>query len=442
MLTTGTIATTTIHARRWAWLTAVLIVALTASAGSAQTTVEFWHIWSEGAEAMFEALAADFEAQNPDIDVIPIWVPQGAAQKERLLLTMAAGTPPDLMVASAPVSELALSGLLRPIDDLLERSEHFTSANYAREILDLYRVDGVAYGVPAIEVGPMLGLAINVDLFHEAGLATDSVRTLDDLRQAHTLLTRTNGDVITQLGFSPFDAVGGMYFPDVWAAAIYDHPVYDSDTKTLRINTPQMQDLLEYLRSFFDDVTLGQVNQFHGTYGWWRTGLASGQLAMHVNGYWQAGAVRPDLVDDEFIFTWMPNVRGDRAMLVGGWGLVIPNGAQNPEAAMRFAEYLTSTAAAQVIFEHRGWLNANLDTMSTLDVSLTPGLPFFIESMAVADRLLVPENIPIMSAVRTQLGGAANQVAGGTVSPVQVLSDLEISLQVQLDEFFANAQGL
>ena len=109
---------------------------------------------------------------------------------------------------------------------------------------------------------------------------------------------------------------------------------------------------------------------------------------------------------------------------------------------MRFAEYLTSTAAAQVIFEHRGWLNANLDTMSTLDVSLTPGLPFFIESMAVADRLLVPENIPIMSAVRTQLGGAANQVAGGTVSPVQVLSDLEISLQAQLDEFFANAEGL
>ena len=218
-----------------------------------------------GRRSHVEALAADFEAQNPDIDVIPIWVPQGAAQKERLLLTMAAGTPPDLMVASAPVSELALSGLLRPIDDLLERSEHFTSANYAPEILDLYRVDGVAYGVPAIEVGPMLGLAINVDLFHEAGLATDSAVTLDDLRQAHTLLTRTNGDVITQLGFSPFDAVGGMYFPDVWAAAIYDHPVYDSDTKTLRINTPQMQDLLEYLRSFFDDVTLGQVNQFHGT---------------------------------------------------------------------------------------------------------------------------------------------------------------------------------
>lgn len=412
-----------------------------AAASAAQTTIHFWHIWSEGAEAMFESLAADFEAQNPDIDVNVVWVPQGAAQKERLLLNIAAGTPPDLMVAASPVSELALAGLLRPIDDLLQRSEHFLNANYAPGIFDLFKVDGVTYGVPAIEVGPMLGLAINVDLFREAGLAPDSIVTLEDLRQAHMLLTRSNGDVLTQLGFSPFDAVGGMYFPDAWAAAVYDHPVYDAESRTLRFNTPEMQELLEYLRSFFENVPFHMVQQFHGTYGWWRTGLASGRLAMHVNGYWQAGAVRPDLVDDEFVFTWMPNIRGDRAMLVGGWGLVIPHGAPNPEAAFRFAEYLTSDAAAQVIFNNRGWLNANLDTMSTLDVSLTPGLPFFFESMAVADRLLVPESIPIMSAVRASLGGAAQQVAQGAASPVQVLSDLEIRLQAQLDEFFSTVEG-
>lgn len=400
-----------------------------------KTTIELWEPW--GTDAIKIALEP-FLARNPDIEVNITPSGQGITQRDKLLTALAGGLPPDVIIMVSPIADIALQGVLTPLDDLLAHSTVVKVKDYPPGMFDLFRVNGTTYGVPAIEVGPWMGLAINVDLMEVAGMPARSPGTLEGLVLAHKKLTRVEGDHIAQLGFTPLDAMGDLYCADIWPI-IFDQVLYDPVTDTIAIDTPKMRTTLNYIRSFHEEVTADQIWAFHSKQiGWFNNSMNSGRLAMQINGYWTPGSTIRSGAADRFryAYDWVPNVRGDKLMTMGGWGTTIPKGAKNVKEAFRIIEYFTGLEAAQIIYNKNGWLNGNLATMRRLDTGRNQGIKFYMDALSSANRLATTENIPIMRDVRAELKKVNWNVAKGVVSPEQALPDLQRLLQAKLDELF------
>jgi ABC-type glycerol-3-phosphate transport system substrate-binding protein len=323
---------------------------------------------------------------------------------------------------------------------MLAKSKSIRQRDYAPGVFDLFKVNGKTYGIPAIEVGPWHGLITNDDLFSAAGMNAAAVpATLEELLQTHKKLTRTDGEKITQLGMSPITGISGNYFPEVWPF-LYDLTLYNPAKRQINVNTEGMRSVFAYLQSFFTSVTAAQVQDFDKRNGASWNGMAAGTLAMQNNGYYTVGNLTKAGAQKNYHFSynWVPNTRKDKMQVVGGWGMTIPTGAANIKEAFRVMEYLTSPPAAKMIYDNKGWLNGNMMAMRQLDSRENPGIAWYIEALATANRVRVPENIPIIADVRSVLNKQAWAVARGEVSPDQALADAQITLDAALDSSFKN----
>lgn len=412
---------------------ALLALALLATPAFAKTTIELWEPW--GTTVIKDALEP-FLAQNPDIEVNITPSGQNINQRNKLLTAMAAGLPPDIVIMVSPIADIALQGVVTPLDNLLAKSNVIKAKDYPAGLLDLFKINGATYGIPAIEVGPWLGMAINADLMEAAGMPAKSPDTLDNLLRAHKKLTRMEGDQLVQLGFSPLDAMGDLYCADTWPI-IFGQTLYNQEKQTLAIDTPNMRTMLNYLRSFHDNVTADQIYAFHSKQiGWFNNSMNSGKLALQINGYWTPGSTMKSGATERFryVYDWVPNTRGDKLMTMGGWGMTIPKGAAHVNEAFRIIEYFTTLEPAQIIYDKNGWLNGNLAAMRRLNTGKNQGIQFFMQALSTANRLVTAENIPIMRDVRDELKKVNWAVAKGQVGPEQALPDLQRLLSAKLDE--------
>ena len=114
-------------------------------------------------EERAKKLAADFEKAHPDITVkMEVTTSNGLPQ--RILTALQSGAAPDVIEVQHPwVQGYAQSGLVLPMDDVIQDKDDFNKAaiNY-----DTY--DGKLWGIPyRVEC---IGVLYNVDKFTAAGL--------------------------------------------------------------------------------------------------------------------------------------------------------------------------------------------------------------------------------------------------------------------------------
>ncbi len=392
-----------------------------------QQQVEFWIVWDQIGQ--FREILAPFHEANPDISVNVSLSPQGVALRERLTVAVAGGAPPDLVLVVSPAADMMMSGLFLELDEFIAASETIGPEAYPPGLFELFSWDGHQYAVPGIEGGPWSGLVVNERLLAEVGLV-EPPQTLEDLQTYHRRLTRYEDDQLVRIGFSPLNAMTGTYPADIWTR-IFDVSLYDPETQTIRVNTPEMVAVMEYIQQFYEVMPINDTEVFHQQYGWF-SAMNSNILAMEINGYWSAGSYRNHA--DPIAFTWVPTVHGDTFMVLGTWAMAIPRGAAHPETAFKVIEYLSSPAAVQEIFNRLGYLNTNLTAVQNLDWSAVPDIGFFIRSIAEANRYGLPENIPNMSNVRSELTYAMRLVGRREATIPEALANAEARLNAQLRE--------
>src|SRR5690625_2460380 len=124
-----------------------------------------------------------------------------------------------------------MPGLIQPLDQFVDRSDVISQEDYPPAIFDSFAIDGVPYGVPAVEVAPGLILVYNQRLFLESGLSAEGPETLDDVIQAHRALSRYthDGEALEQLGMDPMGAMPSVYFTEVWEAVFDVEDWYDEE---------------------------------------------------------------------------------------------------------------------------------------------------------------------------------------------------------------------
>jgi len=392
-----------------------------------KTTIEFWEVW--GRAAAFKTVIAPFEKANPDIEVNVVSAPQGLPLIEKLTLRIISGTPPDVVFIAAPATEFLMQGIFLPLDDMVEASDKVSAEDFIPGTYDVFEYQGSHFATPG-EGGPTTALIYSRRLFEEAGFVGPP-GTLQELLVYHKKLTRRQNEDLKQLGFNPLDAMGGRYYADVWPN-VFDFKIYDDDTGTLYIDTVQMRQAVDYIVSFYEDMTVSESWMFGG----WTGALASGKVGMQVNGYWVPGELRVMDTADEFGYGWFPNTCRDQMMFFMGWGLAIPKQSKHPTQAFKLLEYMASPEAGQLLFNHVGFLNGSIPAIRELDWSSTPGLEFFIQSTAETERFAVPAKIPVTTFMRSTFSSRVQQVAAGEVAVTEALTNYAHEAEIEMRKLF------
>jgi multiple sugar transport system substrate-binding protein len=139
--------------------------------------------YSAATGPFFEEVAADFMAENPDIDVrieVVAWDPLF----QRLTTDIAGGRAPDIsIIGTRWLAEFVQEGLAEPIDGYMtdEFRESFIDAFLTPSV-----IDGQTYGLPV--AASARALYYNQDLFDEAGIEGPPT-TWDELREAAQRIT-------------------------------------------------------------------------------------------------------------------------------------------------------------------------------------------------------------------------------------------------------------
>jgi multiple sugar transport system substrate-binding protein len=172
------------------WVSLVLLVML-ALPLSAKTHIVYMGRGDSFEKEVYDKLLADFMTPNSDIEVEMQWVAGNAPEiYERLLITTAAGTPPDAFWAHTwSMGDLVSTHMLMPLDTFLAKEQSDLRKEYYAASMDEFSRDGKTLGLP--RESSTLVLFYNVDSFLQGGVAfPNDGWTWDSLLTAARKLTQ------------------------------------------------------------------------------------------------------------------------------------------------------------------------------------------------------------------------------------------------------------
>ncbi|WP_394550835.1 ABC transporter substrate-binding protein [Agromyces sp. MMS24-JH15] len=288
--------------------------------GDDTVTLTWWHNATSGPlPAVWEEVAADFEASHPGIKVEQTGYQNEELQRTLIPNALASGDAPDLFQVwpGGELRDQVENGYLMPLDDSIADTISSVGAT-----VNPWQVDGKTYGIPftfGIE-----GFWYNTDLFEQAGVA-EPPTTLDELNAAVDKLRST--------GAAPI-AVGAG---DKWPAAHwwYQFALHSCSPETLQAAETEFDfsddcwvEAGEQLEAFiktepFQEGFLGTpAQQGAGS----SAGLvANGQASMELMGHWNAGTIGGLTADRQvpeflgwFPFPGIEGAAGDPTAALGG----------------------------------------------------------------------------------------------------------------------------
>ncbi|HEX6970943.1 MAG TPA: extracellular solute-binding protein [Limnochordia bacterium] len=426
--------------RRFPALLIALVAAWTAvtptfAAGADTAELLMWvNGWPQKAVEGIQRVADRFAEEHPAVRAVTVQPVSQSQLVERLTLGVVSDAAPDVITLPAPFIQYTIPGLLQPIDRFLATSRTVRREDYPPLLWNTFAAGGRQYGLPGIEVGPGLVLIYNKELFAAAGLPDSGPDTLQALYEMHRKLTREdpNGGRLLQVGIHPLDSMGSTYFPDIWST-VFAVDWYDPSAQRLHVEA--FAPVVDYLKQIYDAPGYSLISG--AGIGGWTGGLATGRLAMQINGYWVPGELKSIGSQIPFGYTWMPSSRGDRATAALPWGMGIPASVERADIAFQLMEFFTTPEAAQIMFDAVGWLNGNLRAMRQLSIGNLEVIVPIVAMFEEADRFTAPAPVPIMETVRRQIPGQLTAVWRNEIAGRNALAELQRQLQAELDEVFS-----
>ncbi|MBX9243865.1 ABC transporter substrate-binding protein [Actinotalea ferrariae] len=328
--------------------------------------VTFWGSWSGDQIDQLDAQAAAFNEAQDEYEVT--YVAQELVE-EKLLTGLASGQVPDVVLWDRYQTSLYVPrGALAPIDDLIERDGVDVGQFYEQAMGEMV-VDDQTYGLPLLVDNR--SLFFNPTVLEEAGLEPPT--TWDELRTVAAQVTQREGGSLSRAGFSLGDP--GLF--NMWLRQA-GGSMFSEDGTTTAFNSPEGLEVLEFWQSILDDGT------FELGFGEGVDAFAEGDLVMKYDGPWALSGL--DAAEVEYgIVEPVAGPDGDKAAGMGGFGLVIPEGAPNPEGAWEFIKWWTTQPENGVSFaEISGWIPANVEAANDPYFTDDPRYAAFIAAMDYA----------------------------------------------------------
>ncbi|MBA2708732.1 MAG: extracellular solute-binding protein [Gemmatimonadaceae bacterium] len=329
-----------------------------AGAESKPITLTYWPAANPSETKLALLLAAQWNAENPDVQVRVQPLPAGRSTEEVLLAAIVAKATPDV---SSNVSSALLARLVRAkgvvrLDNRAATAARLQERTSPAMLASLRLPDGGIYAFPW-KTNPEM-LMYNIDLLAAAGIRPP--RTHSELLAAFRKLTRdTDGD-----GRADRWAFWAS-LKTTWFERFYDfYPVYlaSSGGRTLVTGGKVVFEndaalaALDLFRRGFDGGGLPRSNFALG-----RDPFADGTVAMKIIGPWFLKELNDIKVSGlRYDVTPVPSADGagpeDHFAFADLRSIAIFSTTRHPDAAARFVAYLTSPAADRMLIEEASQL--------------------------------------------------------------------------------------
>jgi len=303
-------------------------------------------------------LAAQWNTENPDVQVRVQPLPAGRSSEEVLLAAIVAKATPDVSsnVSSALLARLVRANGVVRLDNRVATAARLAERTTPAMLASLRLPDGGIYAFPW-KTNPEM-LMYNIDLLRAAGVRPP--RSHSELLQAFRQLTRdTNGD-----GRNDRWAFWAT-LKTTWHERFYDfYPLYlaSSGGRTLVVNGRIVFEneaavaALEVLRRGFAEGVLPRSNFALG-----RDPFIDGTVAMKIIGPWFLKELNElKITGLRYDVTPVPAADGvhpdDRFAFADLRNIAIFATTRHPDAAARFVAYLTSPAADRLLIEEASQL--------------------------------------------------------------------------------------
>ena len=325
-------------------------------------------------KAAFEALIADFEAENPDVTVTwNIFDHEGYKTSIRNFLTADA---PDLAnwYAGNRMLPYVNAGLFEPVDDVWEEHGLLESLKSA---VPSMTIDGKIWGVPYTYY--QWGVYYRKDIFEDLGIAVPT--NWEEFKQA--------GQTLIDNGVTPI-TIGTKY---LWTAAgVFDYMNLRTNGYDfhMALTRGEIEWTDERVRNTMENwkeiIEAGFFLENHAAYSW-QEGLAplvQGDAAMYVMGNFAVAPLREaGLTDDQLGFFQFPEITPGIPVAEDAPTdtIHIPANAPNKEDAKRFLAFLARADVQTKINATLGQLPINSGSTVADDKFLKAGF----EMLSAAD---------------------------------------------------------
>ncbi|CAM4209762.1 multiple sugar transport system substrate-binding protein [Paenibacillus endophyticus] len=286
----------------------------------------FWGDWGGEGQAQFETMVDVFNKSQTKIHVK--YVLQQDMITKFLTAATSGGSPDILFWDRWRTSLYAPKNVLHPINEYLER-DGISRDDYYEESLKELSLDGNLYGLPLTV--DARALFYNKKLLAEAGV--EPPKTWDELADAAAKLTKWNGNKLEVAGFSLGDVgLFNMYLQQAGGQMLTE------DGKT-NFNNDQGKQVLQYWDRMLNQDKVYKVG-FEQGLGEGQDAFVTGKLAMQYTGPWMLSTYKKYGKDLDFGIVPPPaGPNGDKASVMGGFGLVIPEGAKHKEESWEFIKW-------------------------------------------------------------------------------------------------------
>lgn len=317
-----------------------------------KTPVVFWTSHSANDLDSLQRIVDEFNAQSDEVEVTLEQIPPAeVTDSARLITAVRGGTGPDVYLLDRfIVAERAANGLLQDLTQLLEDNGASAdlSENYVAFAANEATYNGSPYALPFDT--DVRALYYNRTLLSEAGVdleqfdAANGPMTWDALREAAFAVNVDNesGDNFAQMGYVPYFNQAWHYtYGFSWGADFFDEEACE-----VTPNTPEMIEAAQWVYDYCEELGPAKVQAF--IQAAMRPGAppqespwTQGRLATMVTGDWQIAQNREYAPDMDYGITYLPVPEEgmDTQTWAGGWSMVIPEGAQQPDAATQFLLY-------------------------------------------------------------------------------------------------------
>jgi len=313
-----------------------LMLALAVAGGAFAQSITYG-IWDANQRPALEKLITAFQADNPAIKVTLQVVPWGDYWT-KLTAATAGGQAFDVFWMNGPNFPVYSSkGILRDLTGDFKKAG-VDVAMYPKALVSLYAKDGKNYGLP--KDFDTIGLYYNKDLFDKAKVAyPNDTWTWDDLKKAAKALTDPKAGV---WGFAAITGDQAGWWNFVLANG---GQLLSADQTKVMVAQGPGREALKYLYSFVQDGTSPDGSTMASIEP--ETQLfPGGKVAMITAGSWMAKtySTAPFKID----VAPLPKAK-IRATIIHGVANVVWNKGKNQEAAAKFAAFLSTKKAQQMV---------------------------------------------------------------------------------------------
>lgn len=395
-----------------AWSLAVILSLLLAVPAAAQTTITFWHGYSELETVVLQQeLIPRFEAAHPGITVEAVRLGYDDL-RDKLVATAATGMGPD--VARVDIiwnPSLAAAGLLEPLDEYPGFADILDEV-YPGPLSTAY-LRGSYYGLP---------LTTNTQVYiydrHAFAAAGVSVpTTFDEFATVTRRLTQRDGDVVVRYGYDMGGPWAWNLLGWIWSNGgdVTDPSITEASGY---LDSPQTVAALEAISEWAAEGILAP-NMLGEGFDQWGS-FVRGIVPARQDGPWFARWLEEENPDFNAGFALMPHgPDGESTSIVGGENIVMTSGSRHKDAAWAFMKFMLSEEA-QGILAAAGQIPVLRSAISLPEFRDSDYYPVYLEQLLTA-KARTPH--PRYNEIEEIIQGAFWKAVTGQVSARNALTE-------------------